>query len=268
MNLLSKEELIKSITTIANSGWHKSVKKSKDTRNDGAVGNTLEHLLGLTENNLPIPNAGEWELKGQRLHTSSLVTLKHIEPSPRAAKIVPALLLPNYGWKHKHAGGKYPDDEMSFRSTTSASSYTNRGFRIIVDRENKKIRFVFDFSEADASDESIKPWLDTVENRIGTGPLNPEPYWGLDDVKFVIGTKLKNCFYVIAESKLIDRHEYFRYDSLYMLSDFSFDKFLSCIETGVILIEFDARTRHNHGTKFRLRQGSWNKVYNVVKKIF
>jgi hypothetical protein len=268
LNLLSKEELINSITTIANNGWHKSVKNSKDTRNDGAVGNTLEQLLGIDENNLPIPNAREWELKGQRLHTSSLVTLKHMEPSPTATRIVSRLLLPKYGWKHKQAGKKYPDDEMSFRSTTGAISYTNRGFRIIVDRENKKVRFVFDYSKADASDEKIKPWLADVENRIGTGPLNPEPYWGFEDLKFAVGTKLKNCFYVIAESKLIDKHEYFRYDSLYMLSDFSFDKFLSCLEEGVVLIDFDARTKHNHGTKFRLKQGSWNKVYNEVKKIF
>lgn len=268
MNLLSKEELIDSIKSISKSGWHESVKKTKDTRNDGAVGNTLEKLLGIDENNLPIPNAREWELKGQRLHTSSLVTLKHIEPSPRAARIVPNLLLPKYGWKHKKAGEKYPDDEMSFRSTTSASSFTNRGFRITVDRNEKKIKFVFDYSKVDTSDEEIKLWLSKVKNRIGKGPLSPEPYWGFDDLKFAVGTKLKNCFYVIAESKVIDRHEYFRYDSLLMLSEFSFEKFLSCIEKGVVLIDFDARTGHNHGTKFRLKPESWSKVYNDVRKVF
>lgn len=268
MNLLSKDELINSIKSISKSGWHESVKGTKDTRNDGAVGNTLEILLGIDENNLPIPNAREWELKGQRLHTSSLVTLKHIEPSPTATRIVPTLLLPKYGWKHKKAGKEYPDDEMSFRSTTSAASFTNRGFRITVDRKKKKVRFVFDSSKADTSNQEIKLWLCDVENRIGTGPLNPEPYWGFEDLKFAVGTKLKNCFYIIAESKMLDKHEYFRYDSLYMLSEFSFEKFLSCIEEGVVLIDFDARTGHNHGTKFRIRQGSWSKVYNDVRKVF
>lgn len=268
MNLISKDELINSIKSISKSGWHESVKKTKDTRNDGAVGNTLEKLLGIVENNLPIPNAREWELKGQRLHTSSLVTLKHIEPSPTAAKIVSTLLLPKYGWKHKQAGKRYPENEMSFRSTTSAASFTNRGFSITVDREKEKVRFVFDSSKADTSNQEIRLWLSDVENRIGRGPLNPEPYWGFDDLKFAVGTKLKNCFYVIAESKVLDKHEYFRYDSLYMLSEFSFEKFLSCIEEGVVLIDFDARTGHNHGTKFRIRQGSWTKVYNDVRKVF
>ncbi len=43
--------------------------------NVGGIGNTLEDLLGIEENNLPIPNAAEWELKAQRADTSSLTTL-------------------------------------------------------------------------------------------------------------------------------------------------------------------------------------------------
>jgi len=116
MKLYTKDELIKQIRDVCNTGWQKSVKKTIDTRNDGAVGNTLEQLLGIEENNLPIPNAREWELKGQRKHSSSLITLKHIEPSPTAAKIVAKILLPLYGWPHAKAGGKYPKTEMSFRS--------------------------------------------------------------------------------------------------------------------------------------------------------
>ena len=85
MKLYSKEELIKEIRKIFDAGWHKSVKKTINTRNDGAVGNTLERLLHIKENNLPIPNAQEWELKGQRSHTGSLITLKHIEPTLRVA---------------------------------------------------------------------------------------------------------------------------------------------------------------------------------------
>lgn len=38
------------------------------------IGNALEDLLGLSENNLPIPNAAEWELKLQRLNSTSLTT--------------------------------------------------------------------------------------------------------------------------------------------------------------------------------------------------
>ena len=58
VRLFNKEELIREIRKIFETGWIKSVKKTIDKRNDGAVGNTLEFLLGIKENNLPLPNAG------------------------------------------------------------------------------------------------------------------------------------------------------------------------------------------------------------------
>lgn len=274
MKLFSKDELIKEIKVIASKGWHKSVKHTRDTRNDGAVGNTLEMLLGIAENNLPIPNAREWELKGQRAHSASLITLKHIEPSPTAARIVSNILLPKYGWSHKQAGSKYPKTEMSFRSTTSASCFTNRGFTVAIDRTAKKLRFVFDSKKTDVSDPEIKSWLSSVEKRAGLGAISPEPYWGFEDLKYAIGEKIKNCFYVIAESRIdtesrVDKnHEYFCYKHLSVLSGFSFEKFLCCVETGSLLIDFDARTGHNHGTKFRLKQGVWADLYDDVKEVF
>lgn len=72
MKAFTKESLIAELVVICNFGWVESCRRPG---NDGAVGNTLEQLLGITENNLPLPNAAEWELKGQRRQTSSLVTL-------------------------------------------------------------------------------------------------------------------------------------------------------------------------------------------------
>lgn len=267
MKFYTKDEFIQAIREVSAKGWHWSVKSTIDTRNDGAVGNTLEVLLGLEENNLPIPNMQEWELKGQRLHTSSLVTLKHIEPSPRVSKIVANILLPLYGWEHKEAGKKYPATEKSFRSTTSAISYTNRGFRLVLDREQKKLRFIFDASQADSNNPEIANWLESVRQRVGLGPLNPEPYWGLDDLRYEIGVKVKNCFYVVADAKVERGHEFFKYVKLLVLSGFSFDGFLRCIEEGVVLVDFDARTGHNHGTKFRIKQNHWHRLYASVEEI-
>jgi hypothetical protein len=267
MKLYTKEELIQAMRHIFEHGWYPSVKETRDTRNDGAVGNTLETLLGIPENNVPIPNARDWELKGQRSNTSSLVTLKHIEPSPTAAKFVPNLLLPYYGWKHRGAGKKYPETEMSFRSTTSATEYTNRGFRIIVNREQGKLQFIFDPTKVKINNPKIVSWLKSVEERIGLGPLNPEPYWGLEDLRYQIGSKIKNCFYVIADSEVRNKKEYFLYKALHILSGFSFEKFLMCIEEGAVLVDFDARTGHNHGTKFRIRQGHWRDLYSNVDRL-
>ena len=53
-----------------------------------------------------------------------------MEPSPRGLKFVPAVLLPEFGWKHKKAGKKYSEDEKSFRQTINANAYSNRGFTV------------------------------------------------------------------------------------------------------------------------------------------
>jgi hypothetical protein len=263
----SKDQLITEIRLVFDAGWHRSVRSTRDTRNDGAVGNTLEALLGIEENNLPIPNASEWELKGQRQGSASLITLKHVEPSPKAARIVPSILLPRYGWPHAEAGAKYPSSEMSFRSTTSAVAPTNRGFQIIVDRHERKLRFVFDARKADASDATIRAWLETVNDRAGLGPIEPQPYWGFDDLEPLMGTKLRNCFYVTAESEVRSGHEFFRYTHLYLLSGFSFQRLLKAMADGHLLIDFDARSGHNHGTKFRLKQGHWPALYTVMRQV-
>lgn len=109
--IYTKTALIEKLQAIAEMGWIQNARHG----NQGGIGNTLEDLLGIEENNLPIPNAAEWELKTQRLKTSSHTTLFHMEPSPRGLKFVPNIFLPKYGWKHQKAGIGYPENEMSSR---------------------------------------------------------------------------------------------------------------------------------------------------------
>ena len=257
----SKEDLINKLKEIKEMGWI----KTKRPGNDGAVGNTLEDLLEITENNLPIPNAAEWELKAQRKNTSSLTTLFHLEPSPQAAKIVPQILLPKYGWPHKQAGKKYQIGEKSFRSTTNAVNYTDRGFKILVDKDHEKIKF--HFNPEKINKEKHGEWVIGLEENFLIKELDPEPYWGFRDLMYKAGTKLKNAFYVLAENKYIEKDEYFYFSDVYILKEFNFDCFIKCIEEGNILIDYDARTGHNHGTKFRIKQNLWPKLYKSVEKV-
>lgn len=71
MRTYTKKSLITALIAIRNKGWIPTGRKN----NDGGVGNTLEDLLGIEENNLPTPNAAEWELKAQKKDTTSLITL-------------------------------------------------------------------------------------------------------------------------------------------------------------------------------------------------
>ena len=56
--------------------------------------------------------------------------------------------------------------------------------------------------------------------------------------------------------------EFFHYSTLMILQGFSLDGLLSGIEHGHVYIDFDARTGHNHGTKFRLRQNQLPLLYS------
>lgn len=237
----TKQSLIEALQQIHAKGWIESVRAPS---NAGAVGNTLETLLGITENNLPIANAAEWELKAKRRGSSSLVTLFHMEPSPTSMRFVPEILLPNYGWGHVRRSG-----ENSFRQTINAVTSTDRGFKIVVNRIEAKIEVSFN---AAFVAERHATWLSEVAGRVGLGELNPQPYWGFNDLEHKIGSKLTNTFFVLADSKKQGGKEYFFYNGVLMLKTFSFAHFLLALEEGVIYVDFDASTTHNHGTKIRL----------------
>ena len=265
LKAFSKEELIQKFKVIYTQGWI----ENKRGKNDGAVGNTLEDLLEIPENNLPIPNAAEWELKAQRASTSSLLTMFHTEPSPTAMTIVPNILLPKYGWPHAKAGKEYPEDEKSFRATLNASSFTDRGFKVNVNDKERKVEIIFDNQ---FTDERHAEWAKSVKQRAGhLKNFDIVPYWGFDDLFHKAGTKLKNCFYVRAdvkfEGKGKNRKEYFLYDYVLKLSNFDLTKFINAIRDGKIYIDFDARTGHNHGTKFRIRYSDIPSLYKNAEVV-
>ena len=79
--------------------------------------------------------------------------------------------------------------------------------------------------------------------------------------------KLLNCFYVQADVKKDGGKEFFRYSKVLMLQTFNFEGFLNELEKGNILIDFDARTGHNHGTKFRLRKNCMPNLYEKATVI-
>ena len=258
--IYTKQALIEKLKEIALRGWIPNARHG----NHGGIGNTLEDLLGIEENNLPIPNAAEWELKTQRLNTSSLTTLFHIEPSPRAIRFVPQILLPKYGWPHQEAGNKYPKGEMAFHQTIQGKSPTDRGFGVVVDRKERKVLISFNSS---AVDFRHAEWLKTVKKNIGLGELGPQPYWGFDDLEHKAGTKLLNAFYVQAEVRKEKKKEFYKYSKVMMLQKFNFEGFLKAIEEGKVLPDFDARTGHNHGTKFRMRQNCLPMLYKKTAVI-
>jgi len=187
-----------------------------------------------------------------------------MEPSPGALRFVPQVFLPLYGWQHQDAGGKYGVDEMSFRQTISGHQRSDRGFTVVVDRTQQKVLISFDANKVDSRHED---WLNSVEERVGLDELDPQPYWGFDDLRNKAGTKLLNCFYIRAKVKREHKQEFYHYSEVMILQGFSIDGLLSGIEQGYVYVDFDARTGHNHGTKFRLRQDRLPLLYSQVTQV-
>lgn len=57
------------------------------------------------------------------------------------------------------------------------------------------------------------------------------------------------------------KKEFYHYTKVMMLQKFNFEGFLKALDEGKILVDFDARTGHNHGTKFRMRQDALPMLY-------
>lgn len=234
-------------------GWIKTGRPG----NDGGVGNTLEDLLEIPENNFALSNTNEWELKAQRAETSSLVTLFHFDPSPRKARCVAGILVPKYGWPHeKH--------KLCFHHTVSATRRTDRGFGILVDRAAQKVVLSFD---ASAVDPRHDVWLASVKKRVGLAELDPQPYWGFDDLTNKAGTKLLNCVFVTAKCERRGGDEYFLYEKIMLLTRCSGERFITAIESGEIKVDFDARIGKNRGVKFRTQTALLPKLYDEVLEV-
>ena len=188
----------------------------------------------------------------------------HMEASPRALKFVPNILLPKYGWKHELADTDYPADEMSFRQTIHGLERSDRGFMVKIDKSNRKVLISFDASKVNSRHTD---WVELVKKRVGLGELNPQPYWGFDDLNHKAGTKLLNTFYVQAEVMKDGDKEFFHYNRILILRGFSVDNFVTALVEGNVLVDFDARSGHNHGTKFRLRQNARPKLYSDIREV-
>ncbi|WP_367105832.1 MvaI/BcnI family restriction endonuclease [uncultured Psychrobacter sp.] len=252
---MKTEELILLLKEVMNV-WHTGTRPG----NDGNQGNTLEDLLGVEENNISLPDlGGVFELKTQKKESNALITLMHSEPTiPKTA--VPKLCIA-LGWPHKKAGSKYPDDEMSFRSTTSGNRYSTRGFKIRADDKNLELLFSPNHVAEDSVDKSgayatYGEWLESLNQReIHYSDVLPVKY----DMKILeqkIREKLDKTVLVLCKTKRCPdtNAKLFFYDEAFILTGLKHNKLVELFNSGGLYLDFDARTRHNHGTKIRIQR--------------
>lgn len=93
------------------------------------------------------------------------------------------------------------------------------------------------------------------------------PAWTFHKLEQVITRKLGNVILVTADTRRSGGREEFLYREARLLQKPSLEHFLDAIERDIVLVDFDARTGHNHGTKFRIRQGGWANLYEEQLKL-
>ena len=246
----------KKFIEIEQMGWIPSHRAG----NDGGVGNTLEDLLDIAENNNQLPDMGEWEIKSHRTASNSLLTLFHTEPEPRDAKIVTSILLPKFGWKHRKASIKYPDSERSFRATLHFTEYSDRGLKVSLDYKARQLYIDFDYTKIS---DRHSAWKEILERETGLNNFDTRPYWSFDTIQRILDTKITNLLYVNVDRKNIDGVEYFKYKNFEAYMQPTLERFLRLVEEGSIYVDFDARTGHNHGTKIRIRPSRKIDLYDI-----
>ena len=117
-------------------GFNEITKKLRELKTKGyirthrigttGIGKTLEDLLGITENNIPGPNAAMIELKSARKNVSSMLTLFTKSPLPKKANSV---LLQKFGYESARGNGR-----KELHTTVNAIEYNQLkgkpGFKI------------------------------------------------------------------------------------------------------------------------------------------
>jgi len=208
-------------------------------KNDGAVGNTFETNLGVTENNLKDPDFEEWEVKTKRQFSKSACTLFSSKPTYPVGG--DTYMRENYGVSDPT--GEYPDIKV-FRTSLYAHRWSTvygiYKVRMVVDENNQRLSIELCDLDGNLIDDSV--------------------YWSFNDLQRACA-KLKNTFVVTAEEKQINGQTYFHYLTGQAFIGFRFDYLITALKEG--FARYDNRLgiyrsgvykgrKHNHGGGIRL----------------
>jgi hypothetical protein len=226
MNL---RELTKKFEEIKNNGFVPSMRSGTT-----GIGFTLEMLLGIKENNLPIPDiGGRTEIKTIRKNSSSLVTLFTFNKGVWNIKQKDLIL--KYGYLDEK-------NRMALKNTVFYGKDTAQGLSINVD-ENKNIIQLCDTK----NDTILATW----------------------DVYVIVGkfmTKLSRLILVLADRQVLENREYFHYNEVYFLTNPSPRGFIIAFKNQSVGVDIrmhlkENGTVRNRGTAFRVKESNLTEFY-------
>jgi hypothetical protein len=220
---------------------------TRNNNEDGGIGNTFEDLLGVTENNLKLPDYLGYEIKSKRLYNQSYISL--FSKSPSYPKKANSFLRETFGEERDPLHPYKKKLYASIFGHRESEVYGKYRMKLHVNYDEKKIQLI----------------IKDLNNNI----LNDNIYWTFDAIEKAT-FKMKSLMLVLADTKTEDGQRKYHYNNAEIYSNFSLENFLKNIECGGIM--FDIRIgvyssgknigkTHDHGSGFRVKRENFNLLY-------
>lgn len=222
--------------------------------NNTGIGKTFEDYIGVVENNIDEPDLYGFEIKSHRELATSYVTL--FTKAPVFPTRANTYLKDRYG-------EPYPNDavlkklHVSMFATKYTLAYDKYNFKLINDRENSVVRIAI-FNPTNNQ---------LIDNGVG---------YTYDCLEEILKKKLKNLFYVSAQTKIIETKEYFHFNKAEIFTNPSLKKFLKLIDDGMIMYDIRIGSygsgrnygkAHDHGSGFRILERNIHLLFENHEKI-
>tara|TARA_X000000368_G_C22993934_1_gene695700 strand:+ start:52 stop:795 length:744 start_codon:yes stop_codon:yes gene_type:complete len=213
------------------------VENVKSDDNDGAIGNTFEHYLGVKENNLKDADFEGWEIKTKKQYSKTATTLFSKKPS-----------FPEKG--DRYMLNKFGEADEDFPNCTNLNTtiYCN------------KIKQYYNnyFYQLELKEDQINLIVKDKNKKI----FDNKVYWKFEHL--IAGSKkLKNTIIVTAKKEIFKNKINFKYISFTALINFKFENLIDAFKNGRVVYEHrwspdktgDNKGKdHNHGGGFRVRR--------------
>lgn len=229
------------------------VPNTRPNNQDGGIGNTLEDLLEIKENNLTQADFKDIEIKSQRLFNSSYITLFSKAPThPKRAN--------NY---LRETFGEVRQEEHSDKKILYASIFAHRPSTVY---DKYKMSLQINHNEQR---------LYLIVTDLNNKTLSNDIYWDFKTLQRAT-QKLKNLLLAFADTQTQNNQKYHHFTKAQLYLNFNFDKFLIELQNGSIM--FDIRIgvynsgksygkTHDHGSGFRIKKENFHLLYNNTQTI-
>lgn len=218
----------------------------------GRFGLSLEKELGISINDLPVPDINGVEIKTQKVNCKYPMSLFNATcDGPDFYEL--NRLVSRFGACYS----KYNKTKVLYIDL-SAKEYSYWGkylkMKLQIDYKNKKIFIIV----ANANGKLIEK----------------RAFWNFSTLEEVLNRKLKYLCYIRYESYYQkNKHQYKLYD-VHFCSLKDFDSFLSLVENGEIVVNIKygiyksgvkKGKSYNHGTSFRIKSGAIFDLFDIIK---